>query len=121
MTIPHADERRKLLALYRQMEAIEAKQAKAAEPLECAAAAKWQEVLARHKAAVGQWPGSLEDSKKVEAMVAAEHAPAVRAVKDAKRPFTAWLDALQAKIEMKGSRQSQAPSAATERVMSCAQ
>jgi hypothetical protein len=99
MTIPYVEERRKWLALSRQSEAVEAEQAQAIEPLERVAAAKWQEVLARHKAAGGNWPGSLEDHRKVETLAAAEHAPAVQAVKEAKRPFAARLDALQSEIE----------------------
>lgn len=54
MTIPHIEERKKLLALYQQAEAIKEEEKTVVGPLEAVAAAMWQEVLAEHRAAGGK-------------------------------------------------------------------
>lgn len=98
MTIPHIEERKKLLALYEQAEQIAREERQVVGPLQAAANAKWQEVIEEYKAAGGKWPGGVKDHMAIMPLeVKCE--PARKAVADAARPFKARMDAVDAEID----------------------
>jgi hypothetical protein len=99
MTIPYIEERKKLLALHQQRDAIWEEREQALAPLEARTAAEWQEVLTEHEAAGGKWTGGMDDYRKIEALAASKHKPAMRAVEEARKPFEARLEAVHNEIK----------------------